>query len=61
MFMKIICPDHNGLISIDMSVFNEKNIHVMKVVECPVCDDEVIINGHFDFDSEGLAIPAIKN
>ncbi len=55
--MKITCPEHNGLIYVDVSIFNEKNILIRKVVECPVCDDEVVINGIFDFDSEGLAVP----
>ena len=45
-----------GLIYVDATFFNEKNIAIKKIVECPVCDDEVLIDGLFDFDSEGLAI-----
>ena len=54
--MKITCPEHMGLIYVDASFFSEKNIVIKKIVECPVCDDEVLIDGLFDFDSEGLAI-----
>ena len=56
--MKIICPEHNGLIYVDASVYNEKNIVISKVVDCPVCDDLVLIKGVFDIDQEGLAKPA---
>lgn len=55
--MKIICPEHNGLIYVDASVYNEKNIVITKVVDCPVCDDLVLIKGVFDIDQEGLAKP----
>jgi hypothetical protein len=54
--MKINCPEHSGLIYVNVSIFNEKNKLIKKVVECPVCDDEVLISGLFDIDSEGLAL-----
>jgi hypothetical protein len=55
--MKVNCPEHMGLIYIDLQFRNERDVLIRKVVECPVCDDEVIIEGRFDIDSEGLAIP----
>ena len=55
--MKIPCPEHHGLIYVDQPVFNEKNRRINTVVECLVCDDEVIINGVYNFDAEGLAVP----
>ena len=56
--MKIICPEHDGIIRLNMNLFNEPNVVIKNlVVECPVCDDEVLIDGVFDFDAEGLGTP----
>lgn len=59
--MKIICPEHRGLIHVGISIFGEKNIRIKKIVECPVCDEEVLINGRFNFDAEGLAMPVSEH
>ena len=56
--MKITCPEHSGLIYADLNFFNRKNVALREVLDCPVCDEEVLIDGVFDIDSEGLAIPA---
>lgn len=55
--MKIICPDHKGLIYVDENIVDQKSIAIKQVVDCPVCDEEVLIEGVFDFDEEGLAEP----
>ena len=53
--MKIICPDHKGVIEVTGKPYvNIKNVLIEDlVIECPVCDDEVIINGRFDYDENG--------
>lgn len=53
--MKIICPDHKGVVQVKGTPYvNIENVLLKDlVIECPVCDDEVIINGRFDFDENG--------
>ncbi|GEM_PF-1037668 len=52
--MKIICPEHNGILRLPVNYFNESDVVLNIVVECPVCDDEVLIDGVFDFDAKGM-------
>ncbi|MGV3685565.1 MAG: hypothetical protein ACO1NS_08065 [Daejeonella sp.] len=53
--MKIMCPEHQGIVEVTGTPYtNVKNVLFEDlVVECPVCDDEVIINGKFDYDENG--------
>lgn len=53
--MKIICPDHQGVVEVPGAPYiNIKNVLIQDlVIECPVCDDEVIITGRFDYDENG--------
>ncbi|WP_423148366.1 hypothetical protein [Rubrolithibacter danxiaensis] len=60
--MKIICPEHEGFIRLNENYFNTMNIAISNVViECPVCDEEVLIDGVFNFDPEGFGTPAGDN
>ena len=54
--MKLICPEHGGTIEVvGAHISNQKNYLIENLVaECPVCDDEVIINGVFDYDEHGI-------
>lgn len=53
--MKIICPEHNGLIYVDTVDADSENLTIKNlVIECPVCEDEVLIDGEFSFDAEVL-------
>ena len=57
--MKIICPEHGGVLRLPIIYFNKRNVHLNNlVVECPVCDDEVLIDGFFDFDAKGMGSKA---
>lgn len=53
--MKVICPDHQGIVEVNGAPFtNVQNVVIEDlVVECPVCDEEVIINGNFNYDENG--------
>ncbi|MVN23196.1 hypothetical protein [Mucilaginibacter arboris] len=53
--MRIICPEHGGIIRVaGKHLANIEKLRITNmVVECPVCEDEVIINGVFNFDHEG--------
>jgi len=54
--MRIICPEHQGEIYVAENYLNTKNISLSNlVIECPVCDEEVLIDGVFDVDCEGVA------
>lgn len=55
--MKIICPGHGGFIRLDENLFDATVEIKNLVVECPVCDDEVLIEGVFDFDAKGVGTP----
>lgn len=59
--MKLICPEHGGTIEIvGEYIANQKDLVIENmVVECPVCEEEVMINGVFDYDEHG--IPLQKN
>ncbi len=50
-----MCPDHQGIVEVTGTPYmNVKNVLIEDlVVECPVCDEEVIINGRFDYDEDG--------
>lgn len=54
--MKLICPEHGGTIEVVGTHISNKKDFVIEnlVAECPVCDDEVIINGVFDYDENGI-------
>jgi hypothetical protein len=54
--MKIICPEHQGVIVVPGNPhINQKNVPINDmVVECPVCDEEVLVNGIFDYDEHGV-------
>lgn len=54
--MKLICPEHGGTIEVvGAHISNEKDFLIENLVaECPVCGDEVIINGVFDYDENGI-------
>lgn len=54
--MKLICPEHGGTIEIvGAHISNIKDLKIENfVTECPVCDEEVIINGVFDYDEDGI-------
>jgi len=54
--MKLICPEHGGTIEVvGAHISNTKNLKIENLVtECPVCDEEVIINGVFDYDEDGV-------
>lgn len=56
--MKVICPEHEGTIEvIGAPIVNTKNLTISDlVIECPVCDEEVIINGVYDYDEAGLPL-----
>lgn len=53
--MKVICPEHGGVIVVKGNpISNTKNVRFNNlVIECPICEEEVIINGMFDYDIEG--------
>jgi uncharacterized membrane protein len=53
--MKVICPDHQGVVEVNGAPYtNVQNVVIEDlVVECPVCDEEVIINGNFNYDENG--------
>lgn len=53
--MKVICPEHGGTIDVaGTHISNRKDLLIENLVmECPVCDDEVLINGIFDYDENG--------
>lgn len=56
--MTITCPEHQDVIYVPGNYSNAKNIALKNlVVECPICEDEVLINGVFDFDADGRATP----
>lgn len=59
--MKVICPEHQGVIYTTGSpVLNNANFIINNlVVECPVCDVEVLIDGVYAYDSNG--IPTAKS
>ncbi|WP_207426061.1 hypothetical protein [Pedobacter sp. SYSU D00535] len=53
--MNVICPEHGGVIHISgKALTNRPNVSIINlVVECPVCEDEVLVSGVFNFDKEG--------
>ncbi|SKB83369.1 hypothetical protein [Daejeonella lutea] len=53
--MKIICPDHKGVVEVTGAPYiSVKNVLIEDlVIECPVCEDEVMITGRFDYDESG--------
>ena len=53
--MKLICPEHGGTIEVVGAHISNETDYVIEnlVAVCPVCDDEVLINGVFDYDEEG--------
>lgn len=55
--MKIVCPEHNGVIRLPENYIDAHSVALNTVVECPICDDEVLIHGVFDFDKEGIGHP----
>ena len=59
--MKVLCPDHQGVVVVPGAPYVDiKGVLIEDlVIECPVCDDEVIINGKFDYDKNGN--PHINN
>ncbi len=59
--MKLICPEHGGTIEVvGAHISNEKDLLIENLVaECPICEEEVIINGIFDYDEHGS--PRQKN
>lgn len=47
--MKVICPEHQGVIYVPGDFLpGNKNM----VIECPVCNEQVLINDTHTFDSE---------
>ncbi len=54
--MKVFCPEHQGIVEVSGDVYaNERNILIENlVVECPICNEEVMINGVFDYDENGI-------
>ena len=53
--MKVICPEHHGIVRLPDTYINKSNIVINNlVVDCPVCEDEVLIQGVFDFDETGF-------
>lgn len=59
--MKIICPEHGGTVEVvGEYIANKKDLVIENmVIECPVCEEEVMINGVFDYDEHGM--PLQKN
>jgi hypothetical protein len=53
--MNIICPQHGGVVNVSgSSLSNTHNVSIINlIVECPVCEEEVLINGVFNFDRDG--------
>jgi len=43
--MKILCPQHNGLIEIPAKTITDASMGLLKilVINCPVCEEEVLI------------------
>jgi hypothetical protein len=56
--MRVICPEHNGTVEVGGThISNVKSFAINDmVVECPVCDEEVMINGVFDYDEQGVPV-----
>lgn len=53
--MKITCPEHRGIIYVfgNESTLKDGVVKNM-VIECPVCDEEVLVNGESDPEADEL-------
>lgn len=47
--MKILCPQHNGLIEVPTKTVADASIGLLKilVINCPVCEEEVLIQNTY--------------